>query len=111
MQASQAPNRRNHERRGDNPARPNAEQLIRETQRILERFDVRFSPSKVSREVRTYLHRVADKGVPFALYLRNCIEMHQEAQQELDAAYDCLTYADPTGNAAARNIDRDRGAA
>ena len=107
LQASQNTNHRRHDER--RASTTNVEQLIRETHRILTGFHVRLSPSRVSREVRTYCRDVAAKGVPFSVYLANVIELQAQTQARLDEAYDRTTYRDPTGNKAVRNILRERG--
>lgn len=72
---------------------------------------MRLSPSKVSREVRTYVRQVAGKGVPFSEYLQNVLRLHKEARDRLDEAYDRTTYRDPTADRAIASVMRERGAA
>lgn len=86
------------------------EDLLRETRGVLAASSVRMSPSKVSRLCRDYVNLVAGKGVPFGAYLANAVVLDTDQRRTFDALYYRLSHADPTGEAAARNVDRERGA-
>ncbi|MGN7247095.1 hypothetical protein ACTHQ1_05090 [Janibacter anophelis] len=90
---------------------PTVEQLIRETHAALEQTGVSLSPSKVTRTCRDYVNTVAGKGVSFGEFLANVVSLDALERRVFDAVYYRLTHADPTGETAARNVDRERGAA
>lgn len=84
------------------------ETLIRHTHAAIERSGVRLSPSKVARSCRDYVNLVAGKGVSFGEYLANIVALNADQRRRFDAVYYRLTYADPTGELASRNVDRER---
>lgn len=84
------------------------EALIRQTHALIENSSVRLSPSKVVRLCRVYVSLVADKGVSFGEYLANVVALSRAQRSQFDAVYYRLTYSDPTGETAVRNIDRRR---
>lgn len=110
-QASASTIRSNHEGRGRGESLPSVELLIRETHAALGRSGVRLSPSKVSRLCRDYVNIVAGKGVSFGVYLANAVALDAAQRRTFDAVYYRLTYADPTGEAAVRNLARRGGGA
>jgi len=103
-------NRRTVSAEASGQGRPQSvEQLTRETGDALARFGVNWSRSKVSRVVRTYLHQVAPNGFPFDRYVLNKVTVHVQRQAELaDELRKVVSYADPTGETAAGNVDRSR---
>jgi len=96
--------RPNHEGRDQRPDAPAVETLIRETHAAIERTGVRLSPSMVVRLCRDYVNLVAGKGVPFGAYLANAVLLNASQRRAFDAVYYRLTYADPTGESAVRNV-------
>lgn len=103
--------RSTHEDRGQGQSVPTVEQLIRETHAALEEAGVSLSPSKVTRTCRDYLNIVSDKGVTFGEYLANVVSLDALERRIFDSVYYRLTHSDPTGETAARNVDRERGGA
>ncbi len=104
--------RRNHEsREGGEACPPSAEQLIRATTTALTNCQIPISHSKISRIVRTYLHKVHDKGVPYLNFLLVNVQISAEQRCRIEDDLYRLTYADPTGETAARHVDRERGSA
>lgn len=90
-----------------------AEALIRHAQTLLGNCHVPMSPSKISRLVRQYKHRVEANGYPFEAFLVNAVEVTTEQRRALLAAPDVarvISYADPTGETAVRNVLRKGGA-
>jgi len=98
--------RSNHEDRAAEQV--SVETLIRYTHKVIERSGVRLSPSKVARTCRDYVNLVAGKGVPFGDYLANIVALNAYQRRQFDALYYRLTFSDPTGESAARNVDRER---
>ncbi|MCG7582777.1 hypothetical protein [Mycolicibacterium sp. OfavD-34-C] len=84
-----------------------AENLIKAAHLILDIWEIRMSPSKVSRIARTYKHQVEKNGFAFIDFLANCLnasaEQRRKAVQNPDLAK-VLTYNDPTGETAVNNI-------
>lgn len=101
--------RSNHEDRDRGSDVPTVEALIRETHAALAQAGIRMSHSKVTRTCRDYVNLVADKGVRFGTFLSNVVTIDAEQRNEFDAVYYRLTYADPTGETAVRNVDRRGG--
>lgn len=101
--------RSKHEGRGQGSGVPTVEALLRETHALVANLSVRMSPSNITRLVRDYTNLVAGKGVPFGTYLANAVALHADQRHAFDALYYRLSHADPTGEAAARNVDRERG--
>jgi hypothetical protein len=67
------------------------------------------SPSKVSRLVREFKHRVEQNGFPFEEFLVNAVQVTAEQRRRLAANPDIakvIRYADPTGETAVRNVER-----
>ena len=104
--------RSNHEDRDQGQGVPTVEQLIRETHVVLEHAGVRLSPSKVTRTCRDYLNIVSNKkGVTFGEFLANVVSLDALERRVFDSVYYRLTHADPTGETATRNVDRELGGA
>lgn len=110
---SQAPPRvrPNHEGRDTESA--SVERLVRDAHVILGNCGVSMAPSKVSKLVRTYKHRVEHNGFAFFTFLANAIQLDQQSRREAllnPEIVRVITYADITGETAARNVDRrERG--
>lgn len=71
------------------------------------------SPSKVSRLVRQYKYRVEQNGFPFEAFLVNSVQMTEQQRRRLladPAVARVISYADPTGETAARNVDKGKRA-
>ena len=90
---------------------PTVEALLRHTHAVIANTSVRMSPSKVTRLCRDYVNLVAGKGVPFGAYLANAVVLDAAERRTFDELYYRLSHADPTGESAARNVDRERGGA
>ena len=103
--------RRNHVRRDSESAAP--EILTRDAHRLLAACGVERGANWVARTVRDYSSSIAGTGFPFGAYLLNRVELNAEqrraALNDPEVAY-LLEYADPTGEAAARNVLRGGGA-
>lgn len=102
------PIRSNHEDRDKGRSAPTVERLLRETHAVLGNTSVRLSASKVTRLCRDYVNVVAGKGVPFGAYLANAVALDADQRRAFDSLYYRLSYADPVGEAATRNVDRER---
>jgi hypothetical protein len=77
-----------------------AEELIRAARIILDNCGVSMSQSKLSRLVRTYLVRVDSNGFTFVDFLANTVQLDASTRRRI------ISYADPTGEAAVRNVMR-----
>lgn len=99
--------RPNHEGRDRGSAAP-TEIRIREVHRFLALNEIAMSPSKVVRIVRDYEHKVEGKGIDLLAFVLNNIEMRLERIRTDPEIMRWLTYADPTGETVAREIDRGR---
>lgn len=87
-----------------------AEGLIRATRQVLDAFGIDMSQSKVSRLVRRYRSTVAPKGFPFADYVVNGLVITAAKRAVVaDELRRAISYADPTGETAVRNVARERG--
>lgn len=83
--------------------------MIRETHLILRNCGIPMSPANVSRLVRTYKSQVEPNGFPFVDYVVNTVEMTvMQRRVVADELTRVIGYADPTGETAARNVDRSR---
>ena len=94
--------RRNHERR---------ESLIRDAHLLMDACGVVRSPSWISRTVRDY-EASQFVGLPFGMFLAGRLELNERNRRMLAEHADLrylMSYADPTGETAARNVDRERG--
>ncbi len=89
-----------------------AEHLIRDARIILTNCGVSLGPSKISRLVRSYQARVQRNGFPFFDFLVNAVQVDDVRRRQALAAGDVqrvISYADPTGETAVRNVARERG--
>lgn len=89
-----------------------AEDLIRDARIILTNCGVNVGPSKLSRLVRTYQTRVERNGFLFFDFLVNAVQVDDVRRRQALAAPDVqrvISYADPTGETAVRNVARERG--
>lgn len=97
--------RRNHERRD-----VSVEGLTRDAHLLLDACGVQRSPSWVSRTVRDFL--ASDlRGMPFGMFLTARVELNSMQRRALAERADLryiLSYADPTGETAVRNVMRER---
>ncbi len=76
---------------------------------ILDNAGVRMSPSKVSKIVRDYERNVAANGFDFFHFLANAVQLSAEQQRAALSNPDvakAISYADPTGETAVRNVLR-----
>lgn len=96
--------RSSYEDRDQYRGAPSVESLIRETHALLNHTAMRLSPSKVVRLCRDYVRKVADKGVPFGTFLANAVTLDASQRRAFDVVYYRLSYADPTGESAVRNV-------
>lgn len=76
------------------------DRLVRDADRLLGHAGVEVSVSRLRRLARTYQARVADKGIAFPDFLVNSVRMDAEAQRRV------ISYRDPTGETAVRNVMR-----
>ena len=84
--------------------------LQRDARTLLEACGVDRGGNWVSRTVRDYL--AAPVKVPFGLFLAARVELSAEQRRRLAEREDLrylLSYADPTGETAMRNVMRERG--
>lgn len=90
---------------------PSVETLVRHAHDALAAAHVPVSPAKVSRLCRQYARTVAPHGVAFASWFVSQVAAAGAPREVLTAElYRRITHADPTGEAAARNVDRARQA-
>lgn len=99
----------NHGGRTGTTARPQTvETLVREAGRVLASRGVSVSRSKVSSLVRAYLHKAQPGGHSFADYIAANVPMHAAQRQRVaEDLRRVISYADPTGETAASNVDRE----
>jgi hypothetical protein len=91
-----------------------AEALIRHAQKLLCNSGIEMSASKVSRLVRDFRRRVESEDFSFGEFLVNTAKLTAEQRRRVlaDPELACLlAYPDPTGEKAARNVDRERSPA
>lgn len=84
-----------------------AETLMRHAQELLANCGIQMSPSKVSRLVRTFKHRVEGNGFPFEAFLVNSVQLTAEQRRKALANPNiarAISYADPTGETAVNNV-------
>lgn len=106
--ATTTSSRRHHTRRDEAPG--TAESLVREAHTLLEVCGLHRSPAWVSRTVRAFLRSSVD-GMPFGVYLVARVELNAQQRRALAEREDLryvLSYADPTGETAIRNVARER---
>jgi hypothetical protein len=90
-----------------------AEALIKHAQKLLCSSGIEMSPSKVSRLVREFRHRVEIEGFSFGAFLLNTVQMTAEQRRRALANPEIarvISYADPTGERAVNNVLRDSAA-
>jgi hypothetical protein len=86
-----------------------AEKLIRDARIILTNCGVPVGQSRLSRLVRTYQARVERNGFAFFDFLVNSVQVTDEQRRKALADPDVqrvISYADPTGETAVRNVLR-----
>jgi hypothetical protein len=89
-----------------------AETLIKHAHKLLCACGIQMSPSKVSRLVREYRHRVERNGFPFEAFLVNSVQLTAQQRRQPLANPDIarvIAYADPTGETAVNNVMRVAG--
>ena len=86
-----------------------AEHLIRVAEVIVNNCGASWGHSKLSRVVRRYVYENDGHGMSFFYYLAHMLRLNAERQRELlnrpDVAR-AISYADPTGETAVRNVMR-----
>jgi len=83
------------------------ERLTAETRAVLDRFGVRWSPSKTSRVVRAYVRQVRGNRPAFADYVAKQIELSEQQRRVVaDELRKVTAYVDPTGESAVNNVVR-----
>ncbi|BCP14851.1 hypothetical protein [Mycobacterium paraintracellulare] len=86
-----------------------ADTLIAHAQKLLGNCGVEMSPSRVSRLVRQFKHRVETNGFGFDSFLVNAVQLtadqRRKALQHPDIARS-ICYADPTGETAIAHVLR-----
>ena len=90
---------------------PTTEQLTRIAHSVLDHFGYEMTRSHISRLVRRFQVSVAGSGWSFFDYTANAIRL--DAHQRREALLDpdvarAISYADPTGETAVRNVMRAR---
>jgi hypothetical protein len=88
-----------------------AEQLTRDASTFLEAAHIVRSRSWISRVVRAFATSPIG-GLPFAEYMLTRIDLSREQRHLIAENADLrnrLSYVDPTGETAARNVDKERG--
>jgi hypothetical protein len=86
--------------------------LIKHAQKLLANCGIQMSPSKVTRLVRTFKHRVEANGYPFEAFLINSVQLTAEQRRQTLANPEIarvIAYADPTGELAVNRVIRRRG--
>jgi len=83
------------------------ERLAAETRAVLDRFGVRWSPSKTSRVVRAYVHQVQGNRSEFADYVAEQIVLSEHQRRVVaDELRRVTAYVDKTGETAVRRVMR-----
>lgn len=85
--------------------------LVRDANLLMQACGLVHSRSWISRTVRAYL-QTSMRGLSFAQVLAARLELNSRQRTELLARsqeFFTLCYADPTGETASRNVDRERG--
>jgi len=83
------------------------ERLAAETRAVLDRFGVRWSPSKTSRVVRAYVHQVQGNRSAFADYVAEQIVLSEHQRRVVaDELRRVTAHFDPTGESAVNNVVR-----
>lgn len=97
--------RRNHERRTQD-----TESLIRDAHLFMAACGISRGNSWVTRVVRDYL-QASLAAMPFGIYLAARLDLNARQRRSLAERADMrylLSYADPTGETAVRNVMRER---
>lgn len=68
---------------------------------------IEVSPAKINKIVRRFSKALARSGMTFGLFLDN--KANQRWMKGDPVLLLTITYCDPTGTKAARNVDRERG--
>jgi len=88
-----------------------AETLTRDADTLMAASGVERSRGWISRTVRAYMGAPVE-GMPFGVFLDARLDLNTTQRRRLAERADLrylLTYADPTGETAARNVDRVGG--
>ena len=86
-----------------------AETLIKHAHKLLGNCGISMSPSKVSRLVREFKHRVEGNGFSFEAFLVNSVDLTNEQRVKALANPEVarvIAYADPTGELAVQRVMR-----
>lgn len=86
-----------------------AETLIEHAQNLLRNCGIQMSPSKVSRLVRDFKHRVEANGFPFGAFLVNSVQLTATQRRQALANPEIarvISYSDPTGEKAVHHVLR-----
>jgi len=83
------------------------ERLVAETRAVLDRFGVRWSPSKTSRVVRAYVHQVQGNRSAFADYVAEQVVLSEHQRRVVaDELRKVTAYVDQTGETAVNRVIR-----
>lgn len=88
-----------------------AEALVSHAHKLLANCGVSISPSKVSRMVREFKHRIEKNGFPFEAFLVNTVQLTAQQRQMMIADPEIarvISYSDPTGESAVNNVLKGR---
>lgn len=88
------------------------EELKSTLRAVLERQGIEWGPNKVNRHVVRYLEQVAPKGVGFFDHTVNVLALSVDRRRGLLADPSLarvISYADPTGETAVRNVLQKKG--
>ncbi len=86
-------------------SRPQVAELIRDARTILDRAGINWSPSRVSRIVRAYLHQQGN-GDAFDDYLATHVASEMQRRVVADELSRVTAYVDPTGERAVNHVLR-----
>lgn len=89
---------------------PDRDRLMVAAHTVLSNCGIEMRPAKVRRLVQTFEHRVERNGVAFFAFLANSVCLSTEQQRRALANPDvarAISYADPTGETAVRNVMRE----
>lgn len=88
-----------------------AEALVSHAHKLLANCGVSISPSKVSRMVREFKHRIEKNGFPFEAFLVNTVQLTAQQRQMMLTDPEIarvISYSDPTGESAVNNVVKSR---
>jgi hypothetical protein len=91
---------------------PERDRLITATHAILANCGVAMGPRRVHRLVQTFQERVERNGFQFFDFLANTVQLDEARRRQALADPEvqrAIAYADPTGEEAVRNVQRERG--